>query len=323
MTLDIAATLGGLLLLIFGADFLVRGAVGLSRRFGISPLVIGLTVIALGTSLPELVVTVRAAYADAVGMAVGNVVGSNIANILLILGVGAMLSPIACSRSALMRDGMAMMAAMALFVVVAFAGTLGLWHGLAGLALLAAYLYGSYRTDKSAVASYTQEAEEITPIRGPLVVDLAAVIGGLIAVIAGAELLVGGAIGLARAFGVSEEVIGLTLVALGTSLPELATTVAAGLRKHAEVALGNALGSNLFNTLGIMGVVAVLQPVDVPEKFLRFDLWIMLASGVLLLAFLRSGWRLGRPEAATFLVLYVAFIVVQFYGVGELLMEMG
>jgi cation:H+ antiporter len=323
MILDIVATLGGLLLLIFGADFLVRGAVGLSRRFGISPLVIGLTVIALGTSLPELVVTARAAYADAVGLAVGNIVGSNIANILLILGVGALLSPIACSRSALMRDGAAMLGAMALFVVVSFAGTLGVWHGLAALVLLAAYLYGSYRSDKSSVATFTQEAEEMTPIRGPLAVDIAAVVGGLVGVIGGAELLVTGAIGLARDFGVSEEVIGLTLVAIGTSLPELATTVAAGLRKHAEVALGNALGSNLFNTLGIMGVVTILQPIDVPEKFLRFDFWVMMAAGVLLLIFLRSGWRLGRPEAATFLVLYVAFIAAQVFGVGEMLMAMG
>jgi cation:H+ antiporter len=297
--------------------------VGLSRRYGISPLVVGLTVIALGTSLPELVVTVRAAYADAVGLAMGNIVGSNIANILLILGCGALLSPIACSRSALMRDGVAMMAAMGLLVIVAFAGTLGLWHGLAALALLAAYLYGSYKTDKSSMAAYTQEAEEVTPIRGPLILDVAAVAGGLVGVIAGAELLVSGAIGLARAFGVSEEVIGLTLVALGTSLPELATTVAAGLRKHAEVALGNALGSNLFNTLGIMGVVAAVRPIDVPEKFLRFDFWVMLAAGVLLLVFLRSGWRLGRPEALTFLALYVAFIAAQFYGVGEMLMAMG
>ena len=323
MTLDIVATLCGFILLIFGADYLVRGAVGLARRFQVSPLVIGLTVVALGTSLPELVVTVRAVYADSVGIAVGNVIGSNIANILMILGAGALLSPIGCSRSVLMRDGVAMMAAMTLLVVVAFFGTLGIVHGLIGLGLLAGYLYFSYRTDKTSMAAYTQEAEDVPAIRGPLVLDIVAVVGGLIGVAAGAEFLISGAVGLARAFGVSEAVIGLTVVAIGTSLPELATTIAAGLRKHADIALGNVLGSNLFNTLGIFGVVTVLHPIDVPEKFLRFDFWVMLAAGALLLVFLRSGWQLGRREAATFLMLYVAFVVAQFYGVGEMLMAMG
>ena len=323
MTLDIVATLCGFLLLIFGADYLVRGAVGLARRFQVSPLVIGLTVVALGTSLPELVVTVRAVYADSVGIAVGNVVGSNIANVLLILGVGALLSPIGCSRNVLMRDGVAMMAAMMLFVAAAFLGTLGVWHGLTALALLAGFLYVSFHSDKTAMAAYTQEADEVAAIRGPMALDVAAVVGGLIAVAAGAEFLVAGAVGLARALGVSEEVIGLTVVAIGTSLPELATTIAAGLRKHADMALGNALGSNLFNTLGIVGVVTILHPIDVPEKFLRFDLWVMLAAGALLLVFLRSGWRLGRTEAVTFLALYAAFVLAQFYGVGEMLMAMG
>ena len=313
----------GISLLLLCGDVLVRGAVALAVRLGIPSLVIGLTIVAFGTSAPELVVSLRAALAGAPGIAIGNVVGSNIANVLLILGVGALLSPIGCSRNVLMRDGVAMMAAMTLFVVAAFLGTLGVWHGLTALALLAGYLYVSFHSDKTAMAAYTQEADEVAAIRGPMALDVLAVVGGLIAVAAGAEFLVAGAVGLARALGVSEEAIGLTVVALGTSLPELATTIAAGLRKHADMALGNALGSNLFNTLGVVGVVTILHPIDVPEKFLRFDLWVMLAAGALLLVFLRSGWRLGRTEAATFLALYVAFVLAQFYGVGEMLMAMG
>jgi cation:H+ antiporter len=314
MLIDVLYTIGGFVLLLFGADYLVRGAVALARRFGVSPLIVGLTIVALGTSLPELVVTLRAAYGGEVGMAVGNVVGSNIANILLILGAGALVHPIACTRRTLTRDGLTMLGAMGLFVGFAIAGTLGLWHGLAAIALLAAYLYASYRSDAGPVAAVDEE--DVHPVHGPLPKILLAVAAGLAAVPLGAELLVRGAVGIARSSGVSEEVIGLTLVAFGTSVPELATTVVAGLRRHADVALGNVLGSNLFNTLGILGVVAVLIPFDVPEKIVRFDLWAMLAAGILALILLRTRWRLDRPEAAFMLVLYVAFIVVQFFGIG-------
>ncbi len=315
MLVDVLYTIGGLVLLLAGADHLVRGSVALARRCGLSPLMIGLTIVALGTSLPELVVTLRAAFGDAVGLAVGNIVGSNIANILLILGAGAMVHPIACGHRTMSRDAMAMLGATALFIGFGLAGTLGVWHGIGAITLLCAYLYASYRSDDGILPH--ADTEDVQPTSGSWTYILLAVGGGLAAVPLGAELLVTGAVGIARDAGVSEEVIGLTLVAFGTSVPELATTVVAGLRRHADVALGNVLGSNLFNTLGIMGVVTLFVPVDLPPQIARFDLWAMLGASLLVVVFLRTQWRLTRPEAAVMLTLYLAFIVAQFIGVGD------
>lgn len=315
MFADLLMTLGGFVLLLAGADYLVRGAVDMARRFGVSPLVIGLTIVALGTSLPELTVTLRAATEGATGLAAGNIVGSNIANILLILGVGGLMMPIACTRRALFRDGAAMVGATFLFIAAGFLGTLGFWHGLVGVILLTAYLFSCYAGERKAGNGiHAEEAETIPGVHGPLGLAALAVIGGLIGVLIGAELLVAGATGLARTFGVSEEVIGLTLVAFGTSVPELATAIVAGLRGHADVGLGNVFGSNLFNTLGIMGVVTMVVPIDIPDSILRFDVWVMAAASVLVVVMLRSGWRLGRPEAAFLLLCYAGFLTAQFYG---------
>lgn len=315
MLADLAMILGGFVLLLYGADYMVRGAVDMARRVGVSPLVIGLTIVALGTSLPELMVTLRAATEGATGLAAGNIVGSNIANILLILGVGALMMPIACSRRALFRDGAAMVGATFLFIVAGFLGTLGFWHGLVGVILLVGYLYGCYASERrSGDAIHAEEAQAVPGVHGPLGLAVLAVIGGLLGVLLGAELLVAGATSLARTFGVSEEVIGLTLVAFGTSVPELATAIVAGLRGHADVGLGNVFGSNLFNTLGIMGIVTMIVPIDMPASMMRFDVWVMAAASVLIVVMLRSGWRLGRPEAAFLLLCYAGFVTAQFHG---------
>ena len=316
---------GGLILLAVGADYFVRGAVALARTLGISMLVIGLTVVAFGTSLPELLVGLNAALSGATGIAIGNVVGSNIANILLILGAAAIITPVHCTRRTLYRDGMAMLGATALFIAFAMLGTLGIWHGAIALCLLGSYLYACYLADrKSDDCLSCEEADEVAPVAGSTGKIILITICGLIGVIAGSELLVRGATELARALGVSEETIGLTIVALGTSVPELATTVAAARRRHADVALGNVLGSNLFNLLCIMGAITLVVPIDLAAmapKIASFDLWAMLAVTIIIVPLLATGGRLSRREGGILIMAYAAFIAAQFFGIGGAIVE--
>ena len=307
----------GLILLLFGAEFLVRGAVALARRLEVSEMLIGMTIVAYGTTTPELVASLEAALIGAPGIAVGNVVGSNIANILLILGTSAVIFPIACKPRVLYRDGAVMLGVALLFAVLGLSGALTQWQGalmLAALIGFSIYAYVSERRGAAAAEIHSRGAEEIKEVPPTLWLALLSVIGGVATVILGAHLLVTGAIELARAMGVSEAVIGLTLVAVGTSLPELATATVAAYRRHSDVALGNVLGANIYNILGIMGVVSVVSPLSIPAEIIRFDLWAMVAVTVALLAaiFLRRG--LSRPLACAFLLVYAAYIVLKYDG---------
>jgi cation:H+ antiporter len=318
---------GGLILLLVGGDVLVRGAVSLAQCIGVSPLVIGLTVVAFGTSAPELVVCVNAALSGAPEMAIGNVVGSNIANILLILGAAGLVMPIAINPRGFLNDSAVLVGGSGVFVVVCLFGVIPLASGIVLLAGFAAFLYYSYwretRGGDRRAEHMVEEVEEMPGMPASLWLAWVMLLGGLAAVLYGADLLVGGGITMARAFGVSEEVIGLTLVAVGTSLPELAASVVAAFRGHADVALGNVVGSNLFNVLGVTGIVAVVTPLPVPSQIAAFDLWVMMAVTVLLVPVLKRGWRLGRAESALFLVAYAAYIAVQAYGVSDLIAVVG
>lgn len=321
MTGSIISFVVGLVLLPVAAEVLVRGAVGLANRAGISPLVVGLTVVALGTSAPELVVCINAALAGSPGIAYGNVVGSNIANILLILGAAALIRPLSCEASSFLRDGAVMIAATALFIVLTLTGVLTWGQGVAMLVLLVAYLlYCYWRERRGADAPlHAEEAEELDSFRRTsLALVVLAVLGGLVGVVWGADLLVSGAVALARGFGIPEEVIGLTMVAVGTSLPELATAIAAARKGHNDVAVGNVVGSNIFNILGIMGATALVRPIPVPDQILGFDLWVMAAVSVGVVPFMLTGSRLGRREAALFLAVYAAYVGVQYVGVEAL-----
>jgi cation:H+ antiporter len=315
--------LAGFVLLLGGAEVMIRGAVAVSRWFGISTLVIGMTVIALGTSAPELVVGLDAALAGAPALTLGNVVGSNIANILLVLGAAGLVLPIVINPHGFMIDGAVLIAGSLLFVVVCLFGTITLVLGMVLVAGFLGFLYYSYwRETKGgdhAAEHMVEEIEEMPGLPTSLWLAWVMLIGGMAGIIYGADLLVDGGITMARAFGVSEEVIGLTLVAVGTSLPELAASVVAALRGHADVALGNVVGSNIFNLLGVAGVVAVVTPLPVPEQILSFDLWMMIAVTIVLVPVLRSGWRLGRVKSAAFLAVYCAYIGAQAYGVSDLL----
>lgn len=303
---------GGLALLVLGGDTLVRGAVALARRFGVSPLLIGLTLVGFGTSTPELVTSLKAAFLGSPGIAVGNVVGSNTANILLILGLTALISPVATSRSVLLRDGGAVLIAALAALAIALTGELVRTAGGALVVLLAAYVIYCYlrerRSEDDAAVLHKAEVEVAEPHPKGLTLALLFAFGGIALTILGADLLVTGAIALARTAGISETLLGLTLVAVGTSLPELVTSAAAALRRHGDVAFGNVLGSNIYNVLGILGVTALVKPIAVPPQIARFDIWIMLGATLLLLAVSRTGWRIGRGEGLLLLTCYGAYL---------------
>ena len=301
----------GLVLLVVGGEALVRGAVALASRLGVSPLLIGLTVVGFGTSTPELVTSLQAAFAGSPGIAVGNVVGSNIANILLILGVGALLMPLAVARGAFLRDGTVLVASTLAALAIVLTGTLSRPAGLVLLLGLVGYLVWAYRSERlAAPGSAKGDGVVETPAtpETPLPLALLYAVGGIAVTVVGARLLVGGATDLAARFGVSEAVIGLTIVAVGTSLPELVTAVVASVRRQPDVAFGNVVGSNIYNVLGILGVTALVKPVPVPDQIGGFDVWVMVAATVALLAVAITGWRIVRGEGLALLAAYGVYV---------------
>lgn len=299
-------------LLFFGGGWLVDGAVGVARRLGVSPLMIGLTLVGFGTSTPELVTCLNAALTGAPGVAIGNVIGSNIANTLLILGVAAALTPVLCNPRAFRRDGPMLGAVTVLAVAFVLGGEIGRVTGGLFLALLAAYTVYTYFTERGcdipAAATRHKESELVAVQPRSLGWSLGIAVLGGVAILLGAHWLVHGSVSVARVAGVPETVIGLTMVALGTSLPELATAIAGSRKGEGDVVLGNVLGSNLFNLLGILGTTALVMPLPMPPEIVGFDIWIMLAATVLLILFAVTGWRITRREAVLLLLGYAAYI---------------
>lgn len=316
--------IGGLVLLIAGGELLVRGAVQVATGLGVSPLIIGLTLVGFGTSTPELVTSVQAALSDAPGIAYGNIVGSNIANILLIVGIAALISPMVIASVALKRDGAVMLVVAIAFAVVAFAMPLGRLVGALFVAALVAYVYLAFRQEKAAAADghgavydkslALQDADAaLAPPSVPqksLLVSALISLGGLVLVVIGGSFLVNGAVSLARGFGISETVIGLTIVAVGTSMPELVTSVVAGIRKQGDVAFGNIVGSNIYNILGIGGFTALIAPGAVPPEIVTFDNLVMIAVSLALVAFAWTSLRISRREGAALLAGYLIYVYV-------------
>ncbi|QIG54871.1 calcium/sodium antiporter [Altererythrobacter sp. BO-6] len=305
--------LAGLALLAIGGELLVRGAVGMSQVLRISPLLAGLTIVGFGTSTPELATSLQAAFAGSPGIALGNVVGSNIANILLILGVSAIIMPLAVRPEAFRRDALALVISTALCVAAVMLGTIGMAMGLLLLAALVAYVTWAYLSEKEPGniegERHVAEMADTLPRTHNGWALAVMVVAGLAAAIFGARLLVDGAVQLASAAGMSEAVIGLTIVAIGTSLPELIACLVAVWKKHPEVALGNVVGSNIYNVLGILGITAVIHPLEVPAEIARFDIWVLVGITALLLVQLRSGWRITRLEGGVLVALAVAYTV--------------
>jgi cation:H+ antiporter len=310
----------GLVLLIGGGDVLVRGAVRIAERLRLSPMLIGLTVVGMGTSMPELAASVQASLAGSPGIALGNIVGSNIANALLILGAAALIGPIAVQSKALWRDGgVATLAAMALLAAGASVG-LSRAAGLAFLCAMAGYIYFAYRQERAGAphgAAYDRAIamEEVDPALVPhdkptasLTTALALFAVGLALIVAGGVVLVDAAIQIAQQLGISDAVIGLTIVAVGTSFPELVTSVIAAYRRQGDIALGNVLGSNIYNILFIGGITGVVAPTAVPASIMGFDLWVLLATSVLVMVLALTGRRLGRIEGLTLVAAYCVYL---------------
>jgi len=310
--MDWLYTAVGLVILLLAGDSLVKGAVNLSLRLAVPALIVSLTVVAFGTSAPELLIAIQAIFDDVPGLALGNVVGSNAANVLLVLGVPALLATMHTSECDTRSSYLQMIAATALFIVMCFIGPFIWITGLILLAALAAMLTHAARAankHRKANADYEEEVEGADPNLGwPKIALFLAL--GIIGLPLGAKLLVDGATNIALTFGISETVIGLTLVAIGTSLPELATTVMAALRRQADVALGNVIGSNMFNLLGIMGVASLVGTIPVDPQFLTFDLWIMLLASLMLIPFVFFKMDINRIWGVALSALYVAYLVI-------------
>lgn len=298
-------TLGGALLLMVAGDALVRGAIGLSLKFGLSVTLISLTVVAFGTSAPELVISVEAALAGSPDIALGNVVGSNVANTLLIVGVPAILVVLSVSTPELRRSFTLMLIATALFVGLSLTGEIGRISGAVMLASLAAMIVYSYRKSGHDTIEL-DDADGAMP--GWKIATL--LLAGIIGLPIGAHFLIEGAREIALAFGLSEAAIGLTIVALGTSLPELAASTAAALRGRGDVALGNVLGSNMLNLLAVIGTTALIAPLSVSRAFQTVDIPIMAATSLLLAPFLIWKMKLGRAVGLIFLGIYAIFILL-------------
>jgi cation:H+ antiporter len=299
-------------MLVVGGELTLRGAIGLARMLGVSTAIIGLTVMGFGTSAPELVVTVRAVLTDNVDIAVGNAVGSNIANTLLILGIGALICPLICNSRAVIRDGAVMVAASVLLCGLGYYGVIETWHGIAMILALFAFIGWSYlhdiRTHDPAADLHGEFADETAGIPQRRLVIVGYLLIGMTGLVYGAALLVDAAVSIAQAAGVPQSVIGLTVVAFGTSLPELAATAVAAWRRHTDIAVANILGSNIFNILGVLGVGAIFRPLEFAADIAAIDQWIMLATAFILIPILVTGWRICRAEGAVLLVLYVGYI---------------
>ncbi len=317
MLLNIISVIIGVAGLYFGAEWLVKGASRLARSFGMPALVIGLTVVAFGTSLPELLVSLDAALQGSSDISVGNIVGSNIANIGLILGVAGIIFPIVFHDRLIWREIPIMVGAAVLMSVLSLDGTLGQLDGVILLVGFAGFNVLMYRitrherqTGELTDADLMEGDDDHTPVNR--VRELLRVLAGLALLVVGARLTVDGAVAIAQAFGISQLFIGLTLVAVGTSLPELATSVVAAMRHESDIAVGNVIGSNIFNILLILGLTSVISPIAVSEDVVRFDLLIMIGFAAILVPFARNR-EVSKRESLVLLVAYIAFILFAFF----------
>jgi len=298
----------GLVLLTIGAEWLVRGASQLARRLGVSPLVIGLTVVAYGTSAPEIFASVVAAASGHAEMTVGNVIGSNIANIGLILGATAIVTPLLLAPTVVRRELPFLVVITGVVTAAAFGLEIGRWLGVVFMLLLVAFSYFSIRwARKDAYTPPDSDDKE-----GSFAASVTLSVVGLLGLLGGAQLLVMGAVSVARDLGLSEFVIGVTLVAVGTSLPELATAFIAAMKNEADLIVGAIIGSNVFNILGAIGVSAAVQPIPIEPSLLRFEFPALLVFTGAMALFLRTGSKLHRWEGVVLVVGYVAFILLLF-----------
>lgn len=298
----------GFIALGVGAEFAVRSAVAMANKLHVPAMVISLTLVAFGTSIPEFMVCFRAAIRGATGISIGNVVGSNVANILLILAFAAMVHPMRCNVKNFIGDYLFLIFVTGLFIIFAWNGHVTKFEGLVLLFMLVIFLVRNYRHSK--FSDVDIEGPEAGIERGWIQIFLMIVIG-VTGIMYGSDWLIGGAVDMAKECGVSHDVIGLTVLAFGTALPELATTTMAALRRQYDVALGNVMGSNIWNIVFIMGTTSTMTDVAVPEKFLRFDMWVMLLASASLLPIMYRTGRFSRLDGLTFFFGYIVYMSVQ------------
>lgn len=318
MFLDVGLFLIGLTVLYFAADALVQGASAMALRLGITPLLVGLTVVAFGTSAPELVVSFAAVLTQSDDISVGNIIGSNIANLALILGISAAIRPILVSADVIRREYPVMLGASILLAALMWDGELSRLDGGILVGCMVAYLGFMLKLAREAMRSAKEEAatldlleelEDIDPSKSSTGKDLTKVVLGIVGLTLGAKLMVDSAVVIATSLGVPELVIGITVVAIGTSLPELATSVVAAYRGESDISVGNVVGSNVFNILSVLGIVSLVAPIKIGTDAITYDIWVMLGVTVLIWPVMWTGKRIGRGEGIAFLVVYVAYSV--------------
>jgi len=323
MMMSVLLLLAGLAALVVGAEGLVRGASRLALATGLSPLVVGLTVVGFGTSAPELAVGIDAVQRGSADIALGNVVGSNITNVLLILGISALVAPLVVSRQLVRIDVPVMIACSVLVLVLAMDGSIGRFEGAVMAAGAAAYLVLQVVIGRREARPDELEPVDEKPDATGWVLNVALLLGGLGLLVLGAGWLVDGAVDIAAALGLSELVIGLTVVAIGTSMPELATSVIATIRGERDMAVGNVVGSNILNLLAVLGLTAVFSPAGIPvgNSAIHFDLPVMLAAAVACLPIFFTGHCIQRWEGAVFagyFIAYTAYLLLDSAGHGAL-----
>lgn len=305
----------GIVFLIIAGDWMVRGAAALARHWGVPALIVGLTIVAFGTSAPELVVGVQAVLQGAGELAAGNVIGSNIANVLLALGLPALIMAIPTNMTGVARNTFVCLFATVLFIALAFINNpLAMWQGAILFAGIVIYLLWMFRLSKAGIhdpildeMTEIEEGEDGLPTN--VWVSFVYVIVGIIGLVVGGKLIVDNAVFIAAEMGISETIIGLTIVAIGTSLPEIATVVVASYRGHSEVAIGNVLGSNVFNLFAVMGATALTGPVPIEPQLLAFDVWVMLASSAALLVFVLRRQPIGKFTGIIFVIGYILYML--------------
>ena len=309
--------IAGLVLLLLGGRYLVRAGVSLAEDMGISPLMIGLTIVAVGTSSPELLVNLMAAIQGVSSLGVGNVIGANIANVFLVLGAAGLVHPIARNSAILQRDAPVMLVAVLAFVALALVGEITRWQGLLMITCWVAYLFAIYRIERRSAAAVAERKAEVRELEGrrrPIWQTAAILAASLAALIGGSHVLVEGAVSVARGLGVGEAVIGATIVAFGTVMPVLIASVTAAMHRQTDLALGNVIGSIVVNIFGVLGLAAAVRPFAIPPEVLHFDLWVMLAASALLLVVGRRQAGIGRKIAIALLAAYVAYDVALYAG---------
>lgn len=299
--------LGGLIGLFLGGEGLIRGSSSLALKVGISPLVVGLTVVALGTSSPELLVSLKAALMGSSSIALGNIIGSNIANIALILGLAAVIRPLQVHANVIKREIPIMIGVSLLLVFFLIDGTVGFIEGLIFVILLIAYTIINIFLSLKENKEIEKEFEEGLKSKLNIPTAVLFIVAGLALLFFGADLFLKGAVSLAKVFNVSDAIIGLTVVAVGTSLPELFTSIVATIKKESDIAVGNAVGSNIFNILSILGISAIIIPIK-SDQISYFDFGVMLAAAFILLPLSYSGFRISRLEGILLLTGYLIYI---------------